>query len=487
MNGRKVDDAEDAPVGGGAGLANAAHLDAGVDLNEGTALSDTGRGPRGPIGADIEEAAENTAALSGSAVRGVLPLWRNRDYAGWWISSLVSSLGSAMSQLAYPLLMLYATGSVARAGVVGACLNIGGLSTTLLGGALADRYPRRRLIITADLIQAVAVASVVAAVAEGYVNVVHIGAIALIQGMCNGIGGAAMTPVLKRIVPPAQFPALSASKQGREMISRLAGPPLGGALFSLAKWIPFLGDAISFLVSAVGVAMIRKPLGPDPGEAASNTPWQGMREGFAYIRTSVYLRFIIIWSALTSALLGGIVLLVIALLKARGGSPTTVGAVTALAAIGGLGGALIAPVLLKRVPSRIVVLAASWIIGPAVVGIAAAPRPWEIGVIAAFLVFLIVPLTVLLESYQLRIVPDALMGRVSSALSFGTSGLLWTAPVTAGVLADNFGVPTAMLVLSGAFVLLAVWSTLAPAVHLLDQPDEVAQPAQRARKAEPER
>ena len=74
LNGRKVDDAEDAPVGGGAGLANAAHLDAGVDLNEGTALSDTGRGPRGPIGADIEEAAENTAALSGSAVRGVLPL-----------------------------------------------------------------------------------------------------------------------------------------------------------------------------------------------------------------------------------------------------------------------------------------------------------------------------------------------------------------------------------------------------------------------------
>jgi MFS family permease len=486
LNGRKVDDAEDAPIGGSADLANGAHLDAGADLNEGTAPNDTDRSPRGPIGPEIEEAAENAATLSGPAVRGVLPLWRNRDYAGWWISSLVSSLGSAMSQLAYPLLMLYATGSVARAGVVGACLNIGGLSTTLLGGALADRYPRRRLIITADLIQAVAVASVVAAVAEGYVNVVHIGAIALIQGMCNGIGGAAMTPVLKRIVPPAQFPALSASKQGREMISRLAGPPLGGALFSLAKWIPFLGDAISFLVSAVGVGMIRKPLGPDPGESASSTPWQGMREGFAYIRTSVYLRFIIIWSALTSALLGGIVLLVIALLKARGGSPTTVGAVTALAAIGGLGGALIAPVLLKRVPSRIVVLAASWIIGPAVVGIAAAPRPWEIGVIAAFLVFLIVPLTVLLESYQLRIVPDALMGRVSSALSFGTSGLLWTAPVTAGVLADNFGVPTAMLVLSGAFVLLAVWSTLAPAVHLLDQPDEIAQPAQRARKAEPE-
>ncbi len=477
LNGRKVEDAQHAPAGDGAGPAHSANPDDSAnrnhaaDSNDTANPDDTAQSPRGLVGTDIEAAAQNAASTPTSAVRGVKPLWRNRDYAGWWISSLISSLGSSMSQLAYPLLMLYATGSVARAGVVGACLNIGGLSTTLVGGALADRYSRRRLAVTADLIQALAVGSVVAAVSQGYVNVAHIGAVALIQGMCNGIGGAAMNPVLKRIVPPEQFPALSASKQGREMISRLAGPPLGGALFSIARWLPFLGDAISFLVSALGVGMIRKPLGPDPGEGAAHaSAWQGMREGFAYIRTSVYLRFIILWSALTSALLGGIVLLVIALLKQRGGSPTTVGAVTALAAIGGLGGALVAPLLLKRVRSRTVVLAASWIIGPAVVGIAAAPHPWEIGAIAAFLVFLIVPLTVLLESYQLRIVPDALMGRVSSALSFGTSGLLWTAPVTAGVLADNFGVPTAMIVLSVAFVALALWSTFAPAVHLLDRP-----------------
>jgi predicted MFS family arabinose efflux permease len=413
---------------------------------------------------------EGVASPAVAAARGVAPLWRNRDYAGWWISSLISSLGSSMSQLAYPLLMLYTTGSVARAGIVGACLNIGGLSTTLLGGALADHYSRRRLAVGADIIQAIAVGTVVFAIAEGHVNVVHIGGVALVQGMCNGIGGAAMNPVLKRIVPPEQFPALSASKQGREMISRLAGPPMGGALFSVAKWIPFLGDAVSFLASAVGVAMIRRPLGPDAEDRAGHDSALGLvREGFAYIRTSVYLRFVVVWMALTSALLGGLVLLVIALLKERGGGPTTVGVVTALAAVGGLGGALVAPVLLKQVRNRTLVLAASWIIVPAAVGIAAAPKPWEIAAISAFLVFLIVPLTVLLESYQLRIVPDALMGRVSSALNFGSSGLLWTAPVTAGVLADNFGVPTAMLVLAGAFVCLALWCTLAPAVHLLDE------------------
>lgn len=472
MNGRRIERAQaagNAPDGDGADGAAVAEGSAADEVSaaERDAAAEAG------MAAEVEISAEiGVAAVGGLAgqVRGVLPLWRNRDYTGWWISSLVSSLGSAMSQLAYPLLMLYTTGSVARAGIVGACLNIGGLSTTLIGGALADRYSRRKLCVTADLIQFAAVMTVVVAVAEHYVNVVHIGAVALLQGMCNGIGGASMNPVLKRIVPPEQFPALSASKQGREMISRLAGPPLGGALFSIGKWIPFLGDAISFLASAVGVAMIRRPLGPDAEDRDTHaSAVASMREGFAYIRTSVYLRFIIVWSALTSALLGGVVLLVIALIKERGGGPTTVGVVTALAAVGGLGGALIAPVLLKRVRSRTVVLAASWTIVPATVGIAAAPFPWEIGAIAAFLVLLVVPLTVLLESYQLRIVPDQLMGRVSSALSFGTSGLLWTAPVTAGVLADNFGVPTAMLVLSGVFVCLALWSTLAKAVHLLDE------------------
>src|SRR5438445_697162 len=114
LNGRKVDDAEDAPVGGGADLADDAHLNGGAGPNDGAgpngADHDEGapandvRGPIGPIGADIEAAAENAAAVSTVSVRGVIPLWRNRDYGGWWISSLISSLGSAMSQLAYPLL-----------------------------------------------------------------------------------------------------------------------------------------------------------------------------------------------------------------------------------------------------------------------------------------------------------------------------------------------------------------------------------------------
>ena len=249
-----------------------------------------GAGPEGASesggGVGVPEAPPGHEPGPGPGPGGSEALWRNRNYAGWWISSLVSSLGSAMSQLAYPLLMLFASGSVARAGLVGAFLNIGGLSTTLAGGVFADRFSRRALIISCDLIQAVAVSTVVVAIAYGNINVVHICGVALIQGMANGISGASMTPALKRIVREEPFPALSASKQGRDMIARLAGPSLGGALFSMARWLPFLGDSVSFVISAAGVAAIRKPLGPDLADREGHVSALGsVREGFEYIRT----------------------------------------------------------------------------------------------------------------------------------------------------------------------------------------------------------
>jgi hypothetical protein len=61
-----------------------------------------------------------------------------------------------------------------------------------------------------------------------------------------------------------------------------------------------------------------------------------------------------------------------------------------------------------------------------------------------------------------------MLGRVAAALSFSASALLWTAPLTTGVLADTFGTPTAMLVVAGILAALAVWCTLAKAPREMD-------------------
>ena len=74
-------------------------------------------------------------------------LFRNRDYTGWWIGETVSDFGSALSTVAYPLLILAVTGSAARVGIVGAADSVGGLVTMLIGGALADRFSRRTILL----------------------------------------------------------------------------------------------------------------------------------------------------------------------------------------------------------------------------------------------------------------------------------------------------------------------------------------------------
>jgi hypothetical protein len=128
-----------------------------------------------------------------------------------------------------------------------------------------------------------------------------------------------------------------------------------------------------------------------------------------------------------------------------------------------------APALVKRVRGRTLVLATSWTLVAAVTAGAFVPETWQIGVLAAFSVFLVVPRYVVLETYELRVVPDELMGRVTAALGFGARALMWTAPLTAGLFADSFGVTAALLVLAGVFAFLALWSTFARAVRLVDE------------------
>jgi MFS family permease len=374
-------------------------------------------------------------------------IWRNRDYLGWWIGTTVSAVGSALSGIAFPLLMLYETGSVAKAGVIAACENVGRLATLPVGGVLADRFSRKAMLVCAPLGQAAAVGAVVPLVITHHVSVFTLGAVAAAQGLVNGLGGGATLPSLRRILPAGQFPAASAARQGRDMAAELVGPPIGGLLFVLARWAPFLGDALSYLAAAVGSALIRTPLGPDQGDSAPREPMRRqLAEGYRFVRSSGYMRFITAWVPTVNALFMVLFLLV-----------------------GGLTGALCAPWLVRKVRGRTLVVVASWLLAAGVIAVAFVPRPWEIGAVFAVALVLAAPLYAVFENYEMKIVPDQLYGRVSTLITFVSVGLLWVAPIAAGLLADAFGPVAAVAVGGGALAALAVWVQCAKALHSLDE------------------
>jgi MFS family permease len=402
-------------------------------------------------------------------------LFRNRDYTGWWIGETLSKFGTALSVVAYPLLILAMTGSAAGAGAVEAANGIGYVVTLLIGGALADRFSRRTLMLVGPLIQAVAVSTVVVAVLAGRVTVAHVAVVGLVQGLAGGLSGGAGYAALRRVVPKEQLPTAFALLQGRRNAIGLLGPMIGGFLFGLGRSLPFLADAVSFVINVAGVLMIRRPLGPDLDENKEREPiLRSVASGIRFLMANAYLRFVAIWAALVNACVTGLLILVIVLIHSRGGSPTLVGSVNALGAAGGLAGAFVSAVVVRRVPGRLLVILASWLWAAAVAGIAVVESAWAVGGLLAVMMFLSAPLNVVFSSYQARIVPDAFRGRASTAGEFGAASIMWVGPLVAGLLSSAIGAPAATGVFAGVLALIAVSTVVARGLRVLDTPiDEV--------------
>ena len=165
-----------------------------------------------------------------------------------------------------------------------------------------------------------------------------------------------------------------------------------------------------------------------------------------------FLRFIAVWTSAVNLIGGAYFLLFIAMLKYRGAGPETIGVDNSIALIGGIAGALAGPALLRRVSAKVVFLAGGWIGVVGAVMTAVCPAPWEVGCSVFLVMLVLVPLNAILQSYQVRLVPDELSGRVGSVVSFGAQALMWLGPLAAGLLADDFGPPTAGLIVAAALL-----------------------------------
>jgi MFS family permease len=411
-------------------------------------------------------------ALSEGPADAVTPsLWRNTDYVGWWIGNTLSILGTSMSTLAFPLLILFRGGSVTEAGLVTAADMIGLAATTLLGGAIADRFSRKAILVVGPLLQAVAMAALVVVIRHDTASVALLFGFALGIGAIYGLTSGAMSPALRRIVPRDQVATATAAALGRDAAAELVGGPLAGVLFSVAPWLPFLADAGSYLFATIGSAAIRRKLGPERGANPTKSSVIGdIRSGLSFVKTQPFLRFVVVWGSLLNIIVTAIELLFIALVRHRGGGPTTVGVVSSVALAGAVIGAVIAPGLLGKVSALRVLYVAQWSFVAAFAVVAVVPRPWEIGVVLFFALLTVAPLNVVLDAYVVRLVPDEFTGRVSAVVRFGTISLQWIGPLLAGGLASLLGIPLGVLALAAATVPLAVMLHVTSALDVLEQP-----------------
>jgi MFS family permease len=391
------------------------------------------------------------------------PLHRNRDFGLLWTGQAVSGMGSAISGICYPLLILAITGSAAEAGIVSGASLIANLVLLLPAGVVADRYPRKRLMVSSSLVQAVAVGTVVPPTLGHHVYIAQLAGVGAVQGAASAFFTGAGRGAVRRVVPPAQLPQAYARIEARDQAVSLAGAPAGGALFSLAQFLPFACDAVSFGCIAVATAFIRKPLDPHPAATGPREPLRrSITAGVRFIFSVPLLRTIALWGTAVNGISAGMLLLIIVLARAHGGTPAIIGLLLSVSAAAGMAAALVAGRLVAMAGGRTLALLASWLLPASATAMALAPSLWLIGACGAVTTVLVAPVNITFAAYAAQVTPDHLQAQAGNAMRLSVGSLTWLTPPVFGLLADSLGLRAAMLTGAGLLALTAIGLHLAP-------------------------
>ena len=392
-----------------------------------------------------------------------LPLRRNRDFLLLQAGQLLSSFGSNMSRIAYPLLVLAVTHSAANAGYVSAVLFAPMLAFNLVAGIAADRFERRRLMIISDAVAAAAVAALAAAVFEHVVALWLILLVAFVDSTSSVFFRAAQSGAFRAVVPLAQVPAAASTAQALGSIVLLAGPPAGGALFSVARALPFLADAVSYACSTVSLLLMRTRF-QEPRERDRTLVRQQLAEGVSFVARIPFLRTTMLMIAVSNFSIGGVQLAVIVLAKRHGLSSAGVGALVALTGVATLFGSLVSPFLRRLLTLRVILLSEFW----AALGyVAFLVWPSVYVLVGAFAAQgLCFPNTdAAVAGYSYALIPDRLLGRamtVSNTLRVLAAPL---GPLAAGLLLTTTSPRATIAALAGATLLVAALGTFSRSIR----------------------
>ena len=383
----------------------------------------------------------------------------NRDFTLLWVGDTVSELGSQATTIAMPLLVLYLTGSAADAGLVGLARAIAYPLVALPAGAVADRVDRRALLIAAALVRAMAMGSIMVALALGHPPLVHLMVVAFADAAMSTVAVIAERGLLPEVVAVASLPDAVAANEARMSLSAIGGPPLGGALFGIARSLPFLADAVSFV--AAGAAALGLRVRPAPiARTASSSAVAEVWEGVTWLWARPFLRDGSLFYAAANLTLFSAELLGVLIARRHGASSAAIGVAYALVGAGGVMSTLIAGWLRRRLSPRWAVLAEGYSAVLCVPLLLLCRSALAVGLVLAVEFLPMAVSSSVVVGGRLALTPDHLRGRVQAAAAFLSGAVAWVGPLAVGVLFQDAGETATVLTLAGWTVLVAVAGTL---------------------------
>jgi MFS family permease len=220
-------------------------------------------------------------------------LLRIRNARIFLFGNAVSTLGDSSLWFAMGIWMKELTGSSAWAGLVFFCYIAGNLFSPF-GGMLADRFPRRPLLVVANLLGAAIALPIALVHGRGDIWVIYV--VIFLYGVTGSAIGAAQTALVPALVPPDLLAEANGAQQTLNQGLQLVTPLIGAGLFTVVGGAVIAEiDAGTFLVAVVSLLLLR--MAPAPEAAAVGAPADGhggMAAGFRFIWAEPVLRAIML-------------------------------------------------------------------------------------------------------------------------------------------------------------------------------------------------
>jgi hypothetical protein len=258
--------------------------------------------------------------------------------------------------------------------------------------------------------------------------------------------------------------------EARTALGVVGGPPIGGAVFQLARGLPFLADAVSFGAVILAVLGIRTPtragdVAKPPVARGLARVWVEIREGASWLWHQPFLRAGATLYAASNLTLVAIELLAVLVARHHHASSAAIGVAFAIVGAGGVVSAAVSGPLRRRLSARAAVLAEPWLPVLFVPLLLLCHSALAVGVVVALAVLPIPLSSSVVVGYRLTLTPDPLRGRVQASSAFISGSIAWVGPPAVGFLFQGAGETATVLALTAWTVLVALVATASPGLR----------------------
>ena len=395
-------------------------------------------------------------------------VWRESDFVKLWTGQTISQMGSRISRDGIPLAAVLVLGATPlQMGYLGGASGIAILIFGLFAGAWADRLRRRPLMILTDLARAGVLASIPVAACLHRRTMGHLYAAAAVTGILTVLFDISYQAYVPALVNEDNILEANSKLALTESIAEVAGPGVTGVLVQLITApMAILFDAVSFVVSAVSLSLIRRAE-PPPERREHADILHEIREGLTVAWRNPILRAIALRTGTAAFFMGFIssLYMVFAIRELRL-TPAVLGMIISVGGVTSLFGAVAAERVARRFGVGPSIIGAAMLTGIAALLIPLARGPV---VVCAAVLGVSQLLDVAWPVYNINeltlrqsVTPNHLLGRANAAIHLLFQGILPAGALAGGVLAQATSMRTTMLIGSTGYLLSTMWLIFSP-------------------------